>query len=259
MTAIAAGADSRARSRLSFYSWMGLAFIATAFLGFVPTYWQPMAAGKFQANPVVHLHGLVFFSWTVFFFYQTTLPTKGQVARHRAVGLVGISLATVMTLLGVLAALNSLNTAVALGAASAGEAFTIVPLQAIAFFATVMVIALANIRQPEVHKRLLLVATASILVAPLARPFLAWVFNFPPGPPPVGFTVWPDGLGDLFIVAAMVYDWRTRGRVHPVYLWAGGALVATQLLCLPVSQTATWHAFARDFLQLAGHTPVKPA
>ncbi len=258
MTAITADAQSRAKGRLSFYSWMGLAFIATAFLGFVPTYWQPLAAGKFAANPVVHLHGLIFFSWTLFFFYQTTLPPTGQVARHRAVGLIGISLATVMTLLGVLAALNSLTNAVALGAASAGEAFTLVPLHAIAFFATVMVIALANIRRPEIHKRLLLVATAAILTAPIARPFLAWVFHFPPGPPPVWFTVWPNGLSDLFILAAMAYDWRSRGRVHPAYLWAGGALLATQLLTLPVSETAAWHALARDFLQLAGHTPARP-
>ncbi len=259
MTDIIAGAPARTTSRLSFYSWMGLAFIATAFLGFVPTYWQPMAAGKFQANPVVHLHGLIFFSWTVFFFYQTTLPPTGQVARHRAVGLIGISLATVMTMLGVLAALNSLKTAVALGAAAGGEAFLVVPLSAIAFFAIIMIIAIANIRRPEVHKRLLLTATASILAAPIARPFLAWVFNFPPGPPPVWFTVWPNGLTDLFVVAAMAYDWRTDGRVHPVYLWAGGALAAIQLLCLPVSETAAWHAFARDFVQLAGHTPTRPA
>jgi hypothetical protein len=258
MTAIAAGAHARAKGRLSFYSWMALAFVATAFLGFVPTYWQRLAAGSFKANPVVHLHGLAFFAWTLFFFYQSTLPPTGQVARHRAVGLVGISLATLMTMLGVLAALNSLNTAVALGAASAGEAFTIVPLSAILFFAVLIIVAIANIRRPEVHKRLLIVATASILTAPLARPFLAWVFRFPPGPPPVWFTVWPNGLADLFVIAAMAYDWRTRGRIHPVYLWAGGALAAVQLLCLPVSETAFWHSLARDFLQLAGSTPARP-
>jgi hypothetical protein len=28
-------------------------------------------------------------------------------------------------------------------------------------------------------------------------------------------------LADLFIVTGMIYDWRTRGRVHPVYFFAG--------------------------------------
>ena len=178
MTTIAADAPTRVRG-LSFYTWMGLAFIAAAFLGFVPTYWQPMAVGTFKANPVVHLHGLFFFSWTLFYAYQSSLPSAGQLARHRAVGLVGISLATAMTILGVLAALNSLRTAMAMGGAAGGEAFVIVPLSAIAFFAVVIACAVANVGRPEVHKRLLLVATASILAAPIARPLLTWVSSRP--------------------------------------------------------------------------------
>src|SRR5206468_11104768 len=91
-TVLAVRADSR-----YFYFRMALAFMAVAFIGFAPTYWAPMVKGTFQAAPVYHLHGLIFFSWTLYFVFQTWLAASGQIVRHRSVGLIGISLATAMT------------------------------------------------------------------------------------------------------------------------------------------------------------------
>ena len=256
MTAIASGAPTRVRIG-SFYSWIALICVLTAFLGFVPTYWAPLAAGKFQANPVVHLHGLFFFGWTVFFLVQSSLPQAGQMTLHRGLGLLGISLATVMVMLGLLAALNSLETAVAFNAAHAGESFLIVPLVGIATFAVLMALAIANIRRPEVHKRLMLVATVSILGAPAARPVLTWVLNVPPGPPPVSIN-WINVPCLMLVVVAAIYDWRTRGRPHPVYLITLPVLLFLTWVVMPISETPAWHGLARDFLALAGKTPVPP-
>jgi hypothetical protein len=36
----------------------------------------------------------------------------------------------------------------------------------------------------------------------------------------------------------------TRGRVHPAYWWAGGALLLSQVGRLVLSGTAAWLAFA---------------
>ena len=259
MTTIATGAPARVRG-LSFYTWMGVACVSAAFLGFAPSYWAPLAAGKYQANPVVHIHGMLFFTWTLFFLLQTTLVNAGHVARHRAFGLAGISLATAMSILGVLVALNSLSKAVALGAAARGEAFVIVPLGDILVFAVLIAFAVANVHRPEIHKRLMLVATVSLLGAPIARPFLAYVFTgLPPGPPPVWATMPALLVADLFVLAAIAYDWRTRGRPHPVYLISGGAVLVLQLLRMPVSELPAWHHMAHGFLQLAGSTPLRPA
>ena len=162
MTAVASGAPVRARVG-DFYTWMSAAFVATAFLGFIPTYFEPMAQGKFQANPVVHLHGVAFFGWTLFALVQTSLVPAGKTALHRSVGLIGVSYATLLTVLGLLAALNSLNTATVMGFGAQGEAFLIVPLLVIVTFAVLFTAAIANIRRPEVHKRLMLLATVSVL------------------------------------------------------------------------------------------------
>lgn len=50
----------------------------------------------------------------------------------------------------------------------------------------------------------------------------------------------------------LVYDWRTRGRPHPVYLVALPILMFLAWAVIPVSETAAWHGFARNYLQLAG-------
>lgn len=50
---------------------MALACAATAFLGFAPTYFVPLAHRTFSASPVIHFHGLLFFTWSLYFVMQT--------------------------------------------------------------------------------------------------------------------------------------------------------------------------------------------
>ena len=57
---------------------MALACMATAFLGFAPTYWMPLAHRSFSASAVIHIHGLLFFSWTLYFVFQSWLVASGQ-------------------------------------------------------------------------------------------------------------------------------------------------------------------------------------
>jgi hypothetical protein len=235
-----------------FYFYMALACIAVAFLGFAPTYWAPMASGKLPAMPVVHFHGLLFFAWTLYFALQSWLAASGQVTRHRTMGMIGVSLATAMTIFGFLVAVNMMKRSAALGLTDEGIAFAIVPLSGIAFFAVVFTLAIANVRRPEIHKRLMLLAGISLLDAAVARWFLTFLAPpGPPGPPPVPVTIAPALVAYLLLVAAIVFDWRTRGRPHPVYIYGGIALVAVKLLNWPISTTPLWHSFAGGILALA--------
>ena len=235
-----------------FYFYMALACVAVAFLGFAPTYWLPMAAGKIPPMPVVHFHGLLFFAWTLFFAYQTWLAASGQITRHRTMGMIGVSLATAMTIFGFLVAVNAMKRSAAIGQTDEGIAFAIVPLSGILFFAVVFTLAVTAVRNPEIHKRLMLLAGISLLDAAVARWFLT--FLAPPGPlgpPPVPVTIPPALVAYLLLVAAVVFDWRTRGRPHPVYVYGGIALLAVKLLNWPISTTSVWHSFAGGILALA--------
>lgn len=236
-----------------FYVYMAASCALVAFLGFAPTYWLPLAAGTLQTHSVIHIHGMVFFAWTLFVVWQVWLASSGRIARHRSVGMVGISLATAMTMLGVLASIRQLQNAAALGLESAGEAFVIVPIAGIMFFAITFVLAIRNVRRPEWHKRLMLLATISILDAPVARWFLTFLApDGPPGPPPVGIALMPALVAYLLIAVAMVFDWRTRGRPHQVYVIGGAILVAVKVLQIPLSATPLWHSIASWLLSLAG-------
>ncbi len=229
-----------------------MACTAVAFVGFAPTYWVPLASGRFSANPVIHVHGLLFFAWSLFFSFQTWLAASGRVGRHRTLGMIGVSLATAMTILGFLAAVNSMKRSAALGMTNEGIAFAIVPLSGIFFFAVVFALAVANVRNGEAHKRLMLLAGISILDAAVARWFLT--FLAPPGavgPPPVPVTIPPAFVACLLLVVAIVHDWRTRGKPHAVYVIGGLALVAVKLLNWPISMSGPWHAFAGGILALA--------
>jgi hypothetical protein len=151
---------------------MALACAATAFLGFLPTYFTPLASRSLAVSPAIHIHAMVFFTWSVFFAFQAWLASSGRIARHRSTGLIGVSLATAMTILGFLASVDQMKRAAALGQADAGIAFAIVPLTGIVFFAVVFPLSVASVRNGEVHKRLMLLAGISILDAPIARWFM---------------------------------------------------------------------------------------
>ena len=272
MTATITGAtlhDRPARSarRPRFYLWMAIAMAATAFLGFVPTFWVPLVQGIPERIGVLAIHALLFFGWTLLLVYQTWLAASGNIARHRDVGLNGVSLATAMTIFGTLAAINAANRAIAAHFADGGEAFMIVPMAAMLSFAVLVIAALVNVHRSDWHKRFLISATAVLLDAPIARPFIVYIVmrghlppfegtagfaGLPGPPPPVAGVLPPTLIGDLFIVAGMIYDWRTRGKVHPAYFWAGGFALAVQLVKIPFSATALWHGMARWLISLAG-------
>jgi hypothetical protein len=255
MTTLIDGGRVRARVASParfFYFHMALACAAVAFLGFAPTYWLPLAHRNFPGSPVIHVHGLLFFTWTLYFVTQTWLAASGRVVNHRSLGIVGVSLATAMTMMGFLASVHVMRQSAAIGQTDAGVAFAIVPLTGIAFFAVIFILAIANTRRPEIHKRLMLLAAISILDAAVARWFLTFLAPpGPPGPPPVQVTIAPALVAYLLLVVAMVRDKRSEGRVHPVYIYGGIALLAVKLLNWPISETSAWHWFAGGILALA--------
>jgi hypothetical protein len=223
---------------------MAYACALIAFVGFAATYWLPVATGRFAGPPIVHLHGLLFSAWTLFFIAQTTLAATGSIERHRSLGLFGVALATAMLFAGVMAQVHSIKIGITAGLEVENRTFSIVPITIILFFACAVAAAIANIARPEVHKRLMLVATISLLTPAIAR-LVALAASVPiaPGhPPPIVFSLVPSFASDLLVIAAITYDWRMRGRPHSVYLIAGAVLLTLQIARVPLGSTPAWHA-----------------
>ena len=57
---------------------MALIFATIALVGFAPTYLIPLAANRFEAPALVHIHGLLFFGWTMVLVFQTRLVGRGR-------------------------------------------------------------------------------------------------------------------------------------------------------------------------------------
>ena len=236
-----------------FYVWIAGVCVLIAFGGFIPTYWAKLATGTFKGAPILHIHGMLFFLWTLFFLAQTTFVATGRTPKHRNWGLAGISLATAMGITVVLAAINSIKMAETIGMGDEARRFTFVSLSGLAMFSTFLGLAIANVRRAELHKRFMLLAMVPLMHAAMARLFmLAFAPPGAKGPPPVFVSVPPGLFVDLLIVAAIIHDWRTRGRPHWVYLVGGALLLAVQLLSVPLSAGPTWMAIARWVQSLAG-------
>ncbi|HEY3949338.1 hypothetical protein [Phenylobacterium sp.] len=263
------GVRAKAAARPQFYFWMACACLAIAVVGFLPTYFVPMAQGRYAAPPIVHLHGMILFSWVAFFVFQSWLAARGKVADHRTWGLVGVSILTAMVFIVVGVVSMRIRQASAPGVPAAITdgvlGFAWVSISAIALVIPAFILAMVYVKRPEVHKRLLLLLTVSLLGAPIARWFLT--FSAPPpapsGPPlpadiaamaapPAMVAVAPALVGDILLLIAMGYDWRTRGRPHPVYLIGGAILVLQQLTQPQVADTAAWKAAAIWIGKMAG-------
>jgi hypothetical protein len=255
MEATVSGAAVRAQTRSTFYVWMAGVFLLVAFGGFTPTYWARVAAGTFHAEPIIHIHGMLLFAWTCFFFVQTALVASGRILDHRAWGLAGISLFSVMMCSILVGEATVLKRYEALGFGEAARRFAAVTLVAWPLMAGFFTLAIVKIKKPEVHKRIMLLLMIAMMTPAIARVFitlLAPAGAGAGGPPPAFVSVPPALVADLLLVVAMVHDWRTRGRPHQVYVYGGLVMLAEQLLTVPISTTAAWMRIAQAFQNLAG-------
>jgi hypothetical protein len=258
--AIAATAGTRVHAHSQFYLGMSLLIAATAFIGFAPTFWLPMSRGDYVPSPLTTIHGLLFFFFIVFYVWQNWLVVSGNTARHRAAGLFGIALVSVMTVSGFIVLVLRIKHAADIGKLDAGLSFAILPFWHIVFFAGFVAAAIANISRPDWHKRLMLMAVLSTLDAPIARLFIYFgVFHghmpvaagLPPTPPHLtGLMPWEYVLLGYFLIP-IAYDWRMRGRPHPAYLIGGGLVPLLMLLEAPLGPTSAWHGVAGWLLALA--------
>ncbi len=224
-----------------FYSSMAVLMALTVFVGFSTTYYLRFSGDAplktLSGGPVttlVHVHAALFTTWVLLFIVQTSLVAAHRVAMHRRLGIAGAVLAAAMIVAGTLLAIAT----AARGSAPAGMTalpFLIIPLADIALFTTFITMAIFKRRDKDAHKRLMLLAYTSVIVAAVAR--VPGVIKL--GPPAF------FGLALLFILAGVAHDLISRGRVHRVYIWGGALFIASVPLRLAISSTGAWLSFAK--------------
>jgi hypothetical protein len=217
-----------------FYGGMALLIAAIVFAGFSRTFYLSRWLDGPTLSPLRIVHGLVFSAWIVLFMTQTALIAGGRRDIHRRLGVAGAVLAAAMLVVGTVLAIGNARE----GGAPPGVPplpFLIIPLFDMLVFAPLVAAAVWYRRRSETHKRLMLIATISLLAAPVARLPTALAAAGP---------LFYFGVVDLLLLTGVLYDLATRRKVHPVYVWGGLAILASQVIRLALSGTGAWLAVA---------------
>jgi len=155
-----AASASRWSTHRAFFTGLSLAMVVAVFVGFSRSYYLKSHYGTPELPALFHVHGLLFTTWMLFLVVQTGLVAARRTPLHRRLGVAGGVLAAAMTV-AAMAMTMDLARRSAAAPTDEGLAFTIVPFASVIVFPVLVGFALLYRRQPEVHKRLMLIATGN--------------------------------------------------------------------------------------------------
>ena len=230
---------SPARTDRNFHTGMAIALLLTAIAGFGPTYFYKPFQVSPPLSPLLHVHGLLFTTWLVLLIVQSGLVRAQRVALHKQLGIFGAVLAEVMVVFGVMVAIAGVHRGkMADGMDPLG--FMIFPFGQTLMFGAFIALAVWKRRQPELHRRFILLGSICLMTPAISRlvdqrAALASMLTL------------------IFVAVAMFHDWKTRGRVHRIYIWGGAVLLVSGPLRAAFGPSAAWHSFARMLAGAGGN------
>ena len=237
-------APPRARPRRSdsvFFPLTAITMALVVFAGFAPTYYLKYQFDGPPLSLLKMIHGAAFTGWIALLVTQTGLIASNRRDLHRTLGVAGAGLAGLMVVLGTMLAIDALRRGfVPPGAPPSPAAFFAVPMGDLAAFIAMVSLGVINRKRMDYHKRYMLLATAAIIDAAVARIPLAIIQQ---AALPMSFLV-----SDLFILAVALYDLATKRRVHPATIWSGVIIIGSQALRVWIGGTQIWHDFAASLL-----------
>ena len=220
---------SRARATRWFNLALAVAMTGIVIAGFWPTYFGQMLDGAFDRPWIIHVHAAVFLGWMALLLTQVGLVFLGRREVHRRVGRAGIGYGAVVLCLGLVVTFAAPIMRVVSGEWTRPQAasFLILPLGDMVLFAMLFGAAIAYRTRPEIHKRLMVLATVALLFAPAAR------MGRPYGPAAV-LAIWMAP-----VVVALAHDLWVRRRVHIAYM-AGTGLLLLGFVRVFVMESPGW-------------------
>jgi hypothetical protein len=208
--------------------------IVIALIGFWPTYFGLALKGRVHVPPLIHLHAVIYVTWLALFATQVTLAATNRVKLHMQLGRWIMAYGVVVVIAGLMATAQGFGTRFATEDVFRAQRWLFGVLKDLVFFAPFLIAGWIYRRKPEIHKRLMIVAT-TILVLPavsrmsfLGTPVPIWKFML----------IWP-----LPIYLLMIHDFYRKRLIHPVYL-IGIASMMTMRLILPLGSSHAWQTTA---------------
>lgn len=157
---------------------------------------------------LVIIHGISMLLWYFILFWQTRQIRINNIKAHKQLGLMTIFLAIAIVISGIMIAISNYK--------GEGESLTLFGnFSGMFIFGVLYLFALKNRHKPDIHKRLMIVASITMLSPALVRILRIFDIN--------DFVTLPFWL--LYIAALPIYDFRKLKRVHKATLLATGFLL----------------------------------
>jgi len=223
-----------------FYLCMALLIPGIVAYGFSFTVGRNLLHPAIPRPPILYVHAVVFSGWLAFFLLQSALVRTRQVSWHRWLGWFGALLGASIAVLGTATALTMGRFNIVELHSVTAETDLMIPLFDMVAFASTFALAVRWRRKPELHRRLVFVATCALTAAAFGR-FPAWLL------PPVFFYAGVDALVPLGFARDLVVD----RRVHPVYRWVLLGFLAGQAVVMytVVNDLPYWRAIGHALLR----------
>lgn len=222
-TATSGTASASRAPHSTFYVGSAVVLLLVVLVGFAPTFYLRSAFDAPELSWSVIVHGLILTSWFVAFALQAALVAGRRTALHRALGWAGATIGLAVFVSGGLATPYRMAELAAQGRLERLMATAPIIVwsntASIAAFAMLLAAAIVLRRRPDAHKRLMLLASISIIQPALARIFRWPVFEAP-GVEGVMLAV---AVSFVMVGALIVHDLLLRKSLHPATV-AGAAV-----------------------------------
>lgn len=201
-----------------FYFAMSLLLSAIVVWGFSETV-DPHLIHATPPRPLLlWIHGGAFSAWMLFYIFQSALVRTRNIKWHRSLGWFGVGLATLMVPLGFTTAVLMARFNVHILKRTGIETFLAIPFFDMIAFGLFVGLAIYWRKQPELHRRLLFIASCSLMDAAFGRHDFIFIHNL--------YYLCLDGV----ILLGVVRDLLVDGSAHKLYrvvllpLWIAQAI-----------------------------------
>jgi hypothetical protein len=200
-----------------FYFVMSLLIAAVVVCGFGPTVDRRFFHPSHPKPFLLSIHAVIFSAWVVLYVVQSALVRSSNVRVHRALGWLGVALGVSIPIIGTITAVTMRRFDLLDPDLARRAPLLRTALLDITSFTIPFALAIYWRTKPELHRRLMLIASCALTAAAFVR--------FP-----AMFHAWPwfyVGV-DLLVLLGVLRDLIVSRRVYPVYLYALPVLILAQ-------------------------------
>ena len=224
---------------VSFYTWVAVATSLIVFAGFARTFYLKVLFGTRPLPFYLHLHGLIFTTWFVLFFVQARLVARHRLDLHRRLGVFGAVLAPLGACMAIGVSIHAVRRSFLADSASLANVnlrpFAL-DLGSSLMFASLVGAALYFRRRGGIHKRLMVLASCSLLLPAIGRIPLHFLF--------AGHLWRLVGFTEVTPLVCIAYDTIKHRRLHPGFAWGGLVLLSSFPAFMLVGSTNFWLNFS---------------